>query len=291
MSTRRVLAFGSLVALVAALQPDTRVGRAARRLARRLRGHVRHLVDRLQGILHTRWCHGERRDESDLVLGDRVRSHLGPITRDLDLPHIHVMVQDGIALLHGDVATERDRDTLERAVQQVSGIRGVESYLHLGLLPGDTRPSAGRAVHPTSPARQRLELAAKRGGAVAEGEAARAVRAVIATFFERIPEGERSQVLTHLPADVRALTTMPRRLGGTATRLRTVDELVATVMKVDPSLGVTRARLVTDSVIGELALLLPEERTHVAAVLPRELRDLWDRVRPSHPTAPGAASS
>lgn len=280
MTAKRTILAGMGVALVAALvlRPGTAARRWARRWLRRDRGRARHVLDLLRGVLH-RACRSDATVD-DQVLADRVRSTLGPVTRDLDLPHVHVMVADGVALLHGDVASEHDGEVLEQHAWAVPGVRGIESYLHVGLLPSDTRPSTGRGVHPPSDARRRLERAAKRGGAVREGEAALAVRAVLATFLERIPEGERHQVLTHLPADVRALTRMPRRLGGSATRVRTVDELVATVRDVDPALGTTRARLVTDAVLGELSELIPEERADVAAILPTELRRLWERARP-----------
>ena len=45
-----------------------------------------------------------------------------------------------VALLHGEVSSEADADELERAVAAVTGVLGVESYLHVGLTSGDTRP-------------------------------------------------------------------------------------------------------------------------------------------------------
>ncbi len=279
MTAKRTILVVTAIALAAAiaLRPGTGAARWARRAVRRGRSKARHVTDRLRGVAHRSW-RGDRTVD-DQVLADRVRSTLGRVTRDLDLPHVHVMVEDGVVVLHGDVASEEDSEVLEQRACDVPGVRGVESYLHVGLQRSDTRPSAGRAVHPPSDARQRLERATERGGAIGEGEAARAVRAVLATFLERIPEGERHQVLTHLPADVRDLTRMPRRLGGTATHVRTLDELVATVSDVDPALGATRSRLVTDAVLGELSQLIPEERDDVAAILPAELRRLWQRSR------------
>lgn len=286
MSTKRtILTGGSLLALLAVvLRRGTALRRALDRAVRRGRGRARHAAGRLRGARHRLLGRRGTEPVADPVLADRVRAELGRVTHQLDLPHVHVMAQDGMVLLHGDVGTEPDREAVEAATRRTPGVRGVESYLHVGLLPGDTRPSEGRAVHPPSDARRRLELAAKRGGAVGQGEAARAVRAVLAAFVERIPAGEREQVLTHLPADVRALTRMPRRLGGTATRLRTVDQLVATVSGVEPELGATRARLVTDAVLGELAALVPEEQADVSAILPPELRRLWERGRSPRPT-------
>jgi hypothetical protein len=92
----------------------------------------------------------------DNVLADRIRSSIGALEKRLDLPHIHVMVDDHVALLHGEVASDADVDELMEAVAAVSGVVGVESYLHLGLTGGDNRPSAGRVGQSPSDAMKRL---------------------------------------------------------------------------------------------------------------------------------------
>jgi hypothetical protein len=40
----------------------------------------------------------------------------------------------------------------------VSGVAGVDSWLHVGLIAGDTRPSTGRAVVQPSEARRPLSV-------------------------------------------------------------------------------------------------------------------------------------
>jgi len=225
MTAKRTILVVTAIALAAAiaLRPGTGAARWARRAVRRGRSKARHVTDRLRGVAHRSW-RGDRTVD-DQVLADRVRSTLGRVTRDLDLPHVHVMVEDGVVVLHGDVASEEDSEVLEQRACDVPGVRGVESYLHVGLQRSDTRPSAGRAVHPPSDARQRR----------------------------------------------------PGR--DDDFNVRTLDELVATVSDVDPALGATRSRLVTDAVLGELSQLIPEERDDVAAILPAELRRLWQRSR------------
>jgi hypothetical protein len=107
------------------------------RRVERTHGRFRGLVYRLSG----------RRpdpDVDDLTLADRVRSTLGPVEKQLDLPHVHVMVEDHVVLLHGEVEWPHEAATLEEAAQRVSGVRDVESHLHTGMLPSDTRPSEGR---------------------------------------------------------------------------------------------------------------------------------------------------
>jgi uncharacterized protein (DUF2267 family) len=273
VSARRVLLVGSAVLGVVVLC-GTSMRRALRRSGRSLAGSVRYALGRLRGVAYRLRGRHPAEDVPDLVLADRIRSALGSMQRRLDLPHIHVMVHDHVAVLHGDVSTDVAREALEEAVVEVAGVRGVESFLHVGLLPGDTRPSQGRARHQPSQARTRLEAAALRAGAPAPG--AGAVRVVLGTFCERIPEGERAQVFAHLPADARCLATPAHRHGAEAARVRTVDELVALVASTDADLEPDTARAVIVAVLGELRSLVPEECSDVAAVLPQELRDLWE---------------
>jgi uncharacterized protein (DUF2267 family) len=208
------------------------------------------------------------------VLADRIRSSLGPLEKHLDLPRIHVMAEGHIALLHGEVGTEAEADEIEAAVETVSGVLGVESYLHVGLDRGDTRPSVGRAVEQPSEARRRLFAAATSAG-IDSSLAPSVVRAILATFAERIPQDERDQVATHLPADVRSMFNPPRRIRQLAS-MRTVPELVARIAAATEVLPDDKAVEVTRAVVRELRALVPDEAADVAAILPAELRDLWD---------------
>jgi uncharacterized protein (DUF2267 family) len=214
-------------------------------------------------------------DVSDLVLADRIRSVLGPLEKRLDVPHVHVMVEDHVVLLHGVVPTEACAEEIEEAVGAMGGVRGVESYLHLGLGANDTRPSAGRQAHEREPsaAKQRL-LDAATGAGVDDAAALPVVRAILATFAERLPTAERDQVAVHLPADVRALFVAPRRHRHTKPARR-VGELIAnisgslTLVPLDVAVHATRAVLET------LHALVPDEAADVAAVLPARIRQLW----------------
>jgi uncharacterized protein (DUF2267 family) len=219
----------------------------------------------------------------DRTLADRVRSALGPLEKRLDLPHVHVMADDHIVLLHGEVSTGEDAEAVEDAVARVSGVQGVESYLHVGLLSSDTRPSDGRRVaHPPSEAKRQLLSAARDAGAE-ETHAAEAVRATFAVLAERIPSEARQRLLNHLPEDVRTILTPPRRAGAIASRVRTVPELVAAVLwEEEGAVAAERVPAVVPAVLSTLHALVPEEGAYVAAALPPELRDLW--------TPPGAAA-
>jgi uncharacterized protein (DUF2267 family) len=210
----------------------------------------------------------------DDVLADRVRSELGPLVGQLDLPHPHVMVEKGMVLLHGDVDTDRSAATIERAVLSVSGVRGIRSHLHVGLLPSDSRPSEGRAVHRPSAAYGRLLDAARDAGA--EGDDAQveaAVSAVLSALVTRLPVDERRQFLSHLPTDVRALA-VPAQHHWHERLIRRRSEFLITVDQADAMApGVLRS--VVNNVIGTLRQLVPEEAADVAAVLPHDLRQLW----------------
>ena len=259
------------------LRPGTRANRVLRRQLDGVTRRLRYLTGRLQGASYRLRARHPDPDVSDLVLTDRIRSSIGPLEKRLDLPHIHVLVEDHVALLHGVAASDREARELEAAVAAVSGVLGVESYLHVGLTRGDTRPSAGRRVEQPSDARQRLPDTAARTGldpAVAEP----VVRAVLATVAERLPDGERNHVAAHLPADVRTMFTPPRRTR--AAGVRTVPELVARLCAACPELPHDQARQVAAAVVRELRAVVPEETVDIAAVLPADLRQFWERTLP-----------
>ncbi len=194
----------------------------------------------------------------------------------MDLPHIHVMAEEHIALLHGDVATAEQAEQIEAAVAAVSGVEGVESYLHVGLLPSNTRPSDGVQQQAPSAALRRLLGAATDAG-IDEQHGSAAVHAILAAFLERLPAGERDQVAAHLPADVRRLAGAPRRTGAPARQPRTVADLVARVVTLD---GVTAemAEPAIAAVLATLRALVPEEVADIAAVLPRDLARFWQEA-------------
>lgn len=82
----------------------------------------------------------------DRTTADRVRSELGPLLKQRDQPHVHVLVTNGVATLHGDVTDLAARAAVESRVLDVPGVRGLRSRLHIGLLQSDTRPSSGRTA-------------------------------------------------------------------------------------------------------------------------------------------------
>lgn len=137
------LALGSGLVL---LRPGTPLNRLACRWIEDSGRHLRYLSGRLDGLSYR--LAGRRPDPNvtDDVLADRIRSELGGLEKRRDLPHVHVMVEHHVALLHGDVPTAEDAVAVEQAVSAISGVKGVKSHLHVGLLGGDTRPSEGHPV-------------------------------------------------------------------------------------------------------------------------------------------------
>jgi uncharacterized protein (DUF2267 family) len=262
-----------VVATIAYMRPETGFGRAARRARNRLVREGRYVVAGLPGLVYRLEGRRPDPDVGDDVLVDRIRSSLGPLERRLDVPRVHVMVADHVAILHGEVPDERDADVIEQAVMRVSGVQGVESHLHIGLTRGDTRPSDGRAVAPLpSVALQGLLDAAEVSGAQ---HPRAALHAVLSGFLDRLPDDERAQVFAHLPADVRALARSPRRRGQRPPRLKTVPQLVAAITG-EGGIEPQRAETITRSVLAALHAIVRDEARDISAVLPAELRELWD---------------
>ncbi len=281
--TKRLVQTAGLVAgaigALAAARPDTALGQNARRLANRLARDVRYAVGSAPGILYRLSGRRPDPDVDDDVLADRIRSALGPLEKRLDVPHVHVMVDDHIAILHGEVPTNLAAVTIEQAVKNVSGVTAVDSHLHAGLVTGDTRPSEGAAVpRPPSHALRALLDAARNAGAEHPPAAA---HAVLRTFFDRVPADERAQAIAQLPTDARALVGPSRPDDGERrARFKTVPEFVAAVA-AEGGVEVARATAITRAVVTALRGLIPAEASDIAAVLPADLRTLWqsDAVR------------
>lgn len=255
-------------------QPSVLAAQGVRRLRRELLRRAHDAPGRLAGLRYRLAGRHPAADVPDLVLADRVRSELGRTLHRLDIGHPNVMVTDGVVVLHGVVEHDEEAQEVEEAVSRVTGVRNVVSYLYIGPVAGDWRPSEGRAVGSPSWAYRRLLRAALDAGAVdAPGVA---VQAVVHTLLAQLPNDESEQLLGHLPADVRTHVDRGVRNTVGVGRRRDIESFVAAVVtSAAPTLDPERAQLVTESVLAVVRELVPEERNDVAAVLPPALRHWW----------------
>lgn len=209
----------------------------------------------------------------DGVLADQVRSHLGPLVKMLDQPHPHVVATGGIVTLHGDVSDLTARAAIEAAVRDVPGVRAVHSHLHVGLLPGDTVPSAGRRDN-RSPLLLQLESVARDTGLFPQRQARYALRAVLAVLAARLPVRERRRFLQHVPQDVRVWAKPAHWFGDDLGSLKREHDFAQSVALM-AGLSRDRADLLIRRVLPLLRQHAPCDADAIARVLPAELRAIW----------------
>jgi BON domain len=154
----------------------------------------------------------EAQGESDANadLADRIRTALGPILTNLDLPRLHVMAEQHHVLLHGEVSTAEQERLIVGLIEEIPGVHTIESHLHIGLLPGDTQPSDGHRG--PSEMSHELLLAATQIGL--EGSPARcAISAAVRCIFEELGVDSQESLRQLLPLDVARFTQPNIRLG------------------------------------------------------------------------------
>jgi uncharacterized protein (DUF2267 family) len=211
--------------------------------------------------------------EDDLVVADRVRSELGGVESALDVPHVHVMVERGVVLLHGEVPTTAAAHVLEGRARAVRGVRGVVSHLHVGMLAGDTAPSEGTSTMSLG-ARRLVHAAVTSGGGEVTGELA--TRAVLAALARTVPMHVRRRLCSHLPIDVACWL----ETAGPTKAWQTVDELYADVVAASGA-PAAHTPWIVGSVLRELRSLVPADDEAVAAALPPALSHLWRDAAPT----------
>jgi uncharacterized protein (DUF2267 family) len=204
-------------------------------------------------------------------LADIVRTRLGPIVKSMDLPRIHIMAEGSQILLHGDVATEVDASLIEEIVKAFPGVRSVESHLHIGLLPSDTRPS--QAPKARSDMMEALFAAATAIG-ISEGPATSAVKGTLSAILEQIPTNERHHLLAHFPNDV-VLFAIPRQHFGDENLHWKTELALDAAASLRGGIDLPSAEVLVPLVIGVIRRFVPEEDHDVIATLKSALKDLW----------------
>ena len=210
--------------------------------------------------------------KSNADLADRVRTYLGPIVRDLDLPRIHVMAEGRRVLLHGDVANDTDASAIERIVRGFEDVESVESHLHVGLLPGDNRPS--EAEPPRSTMMEALLETAELIGITPGGPAHSAVWGTLSAILEQIPPDERRHVFAHFPSDV-VVFVKPRQQFGDENIHWKTELALDVAASLRGGIDLPTAEVLVPLVIGVLRRFVPEEDHDVQRSLKAALRDLW----------------
>jgi uncharacterized protein (DUF2267 family) len=219
----------------------------------------------------------------DADLADRVRSLLGPTMKRLDLPRIHVMAEGRRVLLHGDVATADDANLIEQTIACLPEVAAVESHLHIGLLPGDSRPSQAQSQQSA----MMTALLSTASAIGIEGDAVHAaVWGTLSAILEQIPPNERSHVVAHFPVDVVAIAKARRHIGDEGVHWKTeLDLEAAAALRGDTRLE--DAEVLVPEIIGVIRRFVPEEDVDVQATLTTHLRDLWQvSVEPDAPGVP-----
>jgi uncharacterized protein (DUF2267 family) len=264
------VAAAALVTAAAALN-RYRLRRWMRREGARATRKVRYGRGKLRGVWYRATGGAPTAVVNDETLAERVRAALGPLSKQLDVPRVHVAVQGGVSTLTGRVGSPHDVDVIRDAVASIPGVRDVECLLTPELLPGDTRPSEGGGAATPSKALKRLTGSVLAAG-VPEPAATSALRAVLSVFVGRLPDGERAHLFAHLPEDVRALVqAAPPEV---EPRLRSVAAFAAAVEATADLHGGDTVQ-VTQAVLSCLRELVPEEADDIATTVPAELRALW----------------
>ena len=91
--------------------------------------YLRRAIHQAKGLTYRAMRRHPSTTVDDSVLADRVRSTIGPLEKQLHNSRINVMVENGIAILHGDIESPEAATQIEEAVRGVAGVRDIRSHL------------------------------------------------------------------------------------------------------------------------------------------------------------------
>jgi hypothetical protein len=189
------------------------------------------------------------------------------------------MVEHHVALLHGVVDTQANAREIERAVGAMSGVRGVELYLHVGIGASDTRPSGGRQAHEHEPSLAKQSLLSAAVSAGVDDSLAPTGRPGDLGDVRRTAPRWRTRSGRCSPSgrrEVPARPTAPHTMREAGSPRRRADRQDT---ETTAELPAGRATEVTQAVLQALRTLVPDEAADVAALLPLDIRRLWQPNR------------
>jgi hypothetical protein len=121
---KRVWAAGAAVAAIAGW-----LGTRPKSVTKNAGPALHRAAHRAKGLAYRGLRRHPSTEVDDSVLADRIRSTIGPLEKQLHNARINVTVEDGVAILHGEVETPEVADEIEEAVRGVAGVRDIRSHL------------------------------------------------------------------------------------------------------------------------------------------------------------------
>jgi len=91
--------------------------------------YLHRTVHRAKGLAYRAMRRHPSTTVDDSVLADRIRSTIGSLEKRLHNSRINVTVENGIAILHGDIESPEAALQIEEAVRGVAGVRDIRSHL------------------------------------------------------------------------------------------------------------------------------------------------------------------
>ncbi len=275
------------VVMRAEQQLERRMGdRPGRVLARnriRTARSLRRLSGRLAGLAYRIEQREPDPNVDDTVLQQRVASSLGPVVKQLDLPHVRVRVDDGIVRLEGETDGDASTQAIAQVARGVPGVGEVDTSRLRVLHDDRTRPSYGRRTRRSSAFRE--ITGAVRALDVGDHQVERLAGSVMRVFLACLPPRERAHLAAHLPADVQHLSELAV-IVGEPSKPRTVEDLVGQVADAASRTRGTAEQAIR-AVLTTLHDLVPEEVDDIAAVLPHDLAVLWNDSKGVQPAGSG----
>lgn len=91
--------------------------------------YLRRTAHRSRGLAYRAVRRHPAAGVDDSLLSDRIRSTIGPLEKRLHVSRVNVTVENGIAILHGDIDSTEAAAQIEEAVRGIAGVREVRSHL------------------------------------------------------------------------------------------------------------------------------------------------------------------